>query len=60
MFCEFHWGKMRKSVFGGYNSYRVRRVKAIWRDLERLLSGAENPIEVGNHEFLIMSIILVI
>lgn len=51
---------MRKSVFGGYNSYRVRRVKAIWRDLERLLSGAENPIEVGNHEFLIMSIILVI
>ena len=39
---------------------RVRRVEAVWGDLERLLSGAESPIEVGNHEFLIMSIILVI
>lgn len=60
MFCEFGWGKMRKSVFDGYNLQRVRRVEAIWGDLERLLSGAESPTEVGNHEFLIMSIILVI
>lgn len=51
MFCEFHWGKMRKSAFGGYNSYRVRRVKAIWRIWRDCEVGAENPIEVGNHEF---------
>lgn len=59
-FVNFNWWKMRKSVFDGYNSQIVRRVKAIWRDLERLLSGAENPIEVGTHKFLIMSIVLVI
>lgn len=40
-------------------AYRVR-VAGIWKNVDRLLRGAKSPVEVSSHEFLIMSIILVI
>lgn len=45
-----------RAVFDGFS---LQRRRADWRDVARLLSGTESPVEIDDPGFLIMSIILV-